>query len=65
VNEEERLREALRHIMWIKDCGIDGRVDGSWMNFAAQERDEMYKIAKLALMPQTLLAPHSALTEEK
>jgi hypothetical protein len=62
MSEEERLREALRHIMWIKDCGIDGRDEsGTWMNFASQERNEMYKIAQLALMPQALPEPNRVL----
>ena len=42
--------EALKHIMWVKDCGIDGE-DGTgvFRNWPEQERDLMYKIAKEAL----------------
>ncbi len=48
--ELAKVREALSHIRWIKDCGIDGRdATGLFINFADQERDEMYKIACAAL----------------
>lgn len=42
-----RYREALSHIIWIKDCGIDS----SRGNHPDAERDAMYRIAKEALNP--------------
>jgi hypothetical protein len=50
--EKKRLEEALRHIKWIKDGGIDGRnAYGEFVNFADAERDTMYQIAVAALSP--------------
>lgn len=44
--EIDRLRDALSRIQWVKDCGIDGKdSDGKWVNFTAEERDVMYRIA--------------------
>ena len=48
--QNAELREALEHILWIKDCGIDGTNEkGEFVNWSAQERDEMYKVSKDAL----------------
>lgn len=43
--------KALGHVLWIKDCGIDGRdpADGVFKNFPEAERDAMYRVAKEAL----------------
>lgn len=55
---EAAYKEALRHILWIKDCGIDGKgEDGNLVNFPDAERDAMYLIAQEALVTQT---PRSA-----
>mgnify|MGYP001560077605 CR=1 FL=1 len=52
--ERDRLRNALKYILWVKDCGIDGTNEkGEFVNWSAQERDEMYKIAKTALNEKT------------
>lgn len=46
----ENYRDALKHILWVKDCGIDGTDEhGVFRNWPEQERDAMYKIAKEAL----------------
>ena len=43
-------REALSHILWIKDCGIDATDEhGVFRNFPEEERDHMYRLAKDAL----------------
>lgn len=47
---EELLADALRHILWIKDCGIDGTDEhGVFRNWPETERDSMYVVAKEAL----------------
>jgi len=44
------LEKALWHILWIKDCGIDGTDEtGTFRNWPETERDTMYDIAKAAL----------------
>lgn len=41
---------ALKHILWIKDCGVDARDEhGVFRNYPDVERDSMYDIAKKAL----------------
>ena len=48
-----RVEDALRHILWIKECGIDGRDEhGVFRNWPESERDAMYRIAKEALLAQ-------------
>ena len=52
VRERDNAVAALRHIRWIKDGGIDGMNErGEWVNFSADERDAMYRIATAALSP--------------
>ena len=41
----EEAKEALQHILWIKDCGIDSMDSGDWVNHSDAERDAMYNIA--------------------
>jgi hypothetical protein len=44
------LEKALDHILWVKDCGIDGTDEtGTFRNWPETERDQMYDIAKVAL----------------
>jgi hypothetical protein len=44
------LERALSHILWIKDCGVDGTDEtGTFRNWPEMERDAMYDIAKSAL----------------
>jgi len=48
--QRDQLADALRHILWIKECGVDGRDEhGVFRNFPETERDAMYSIAKEAL----------------
>lgn len=48
--ELKKLREALGHIQWIKDCGVDGKDEhGVFRNFPDTERDAMYDIATKAI----------------
>jgi hypothetical protein len=52
--EIERLRKALSHIRWIKDCGIDSVNDAGLLhNHPDEERDAMYRIARAALATPT------------
>jgi len=49
-DQRDQLADALRHVLWIKDCGVDGRDEnGVFRNFPESERDAMYNIAKDAL----------------
>jgi hypothetical protein len=42
--------DALKHILWIKDIGIDGTDEtGKFRNWPESERDAMYKVAKNTL----------------
>lgn len=50
MNYELIYKGALEHILWIRDCGIDGPDEsGVTRNWPTEERDRMYHIAKLAL----------------
>jgi hypothetical protein len=51
VSKYEKAIDALSKILWTKDCGIDGRNEkGEFVNFAADERDAMYRFAKETLL---------------
>ena len=50
----EALKDALHHVQWTRDCGIDGADPdrpGQLRNFPADERDAMYEIATAAVGP--------------
>lgn len=54
---EEKLVEALNHIVWIPYCGIDGPDEtGVYKNWPEEERDAMYKIAVETLIDVGLLS---------
>ena len=53
-----KAEDALRHILWVKDCGIDATDEhGVFRNHPDAERDAMYRIAKDALKAASLASP--------
>jgi hypothetical protein len=52
----QEMVDALKHIMWIKDCGVDGTDEtGKFRNFPETERNAMYEIAKNSLAAATVI----------
>lgn len=52
------LEGALKHIMWIKDGGVDGTDEhGVFRNFPETERDAMYEIARTTLAGAASIEP--------
>lgn len=55
LTERDKFEKALKHVQWIKDCGIDGKDEhGVSRNFADAERDQMYRIATEAVRPSEI-----------